>query len=427
MALLHLLHGVSVQHGIELRAGHFDHGARRGSEREAVQVRGWVERLGIPCRIGRANGLPHNQAAFRDARYAWLDESARQLAADRIALAHHADDQIETILFRLARGTGLRGMGGIPLRRGRYVRPLLPLRRAALDDFVRAHGIRSLADPSNADRRFARARVRHDLWPMLSAGGGTLARQLFELGVSARQADGGLERRAERICDRLGLGVEGGPGSGLAGTREDETGLQIARSKLVTYDRAEQARVLRLLARRLGYSLTRGGTRLGVEFIKRGRSGGAVQIADRLELRRDFDRLLMRPPPRTEADDDLTIDAAGGCGTVTLGGREYAVAWGCEAESADWVARLPLDSLRFPLRLRGPRPGDRIRTRAGSRKLKKLFNEHRVPRSRRATVPVLVAADGRVSWVAGLSQARMDDAQLGEESFVIGVSDLRDA
>jgi tRNA(Ile)-lysidine synthase len=426
MALLHLLHGVREQQDIELHAGHFDHGARSGSEMEAVRVRGWVEGLGVPCRIGRADGLPRNQAAFRDARYAWLDETARQLAADRIALAHHADDQIETILFRLARGTGLRGLGGIPLRRGPYVRPLLSLRRAALEDLALGHGIRSLADPSNADRRFARARVRHDLWPKLHDRDGTLARQLFELGVDARQADGGLDRRAQRICDMVTLRAKGVPRSRLADMREDDTGLQIARTKMVTYDRAEQARVLRLLARRLGYSLTRGGTRLGVEFIKRGRSGGAAQIADGLELRRDFDRLLLRSPPRTEIDDDLTIDAVGGCGTVTLGGREYAVAWGREAEDADWVARLPMRSLRFPLRLRGPRPGDRIRTRAGSRKLKKLFNEHRVPRSQRATVPVLVAADGRVSWVAGLSQARRPDA-ICEESFLIGVSDLRHA
>ena len=74
----------------------------------------------------------------------------------------------------------------------------------------------------------------------------------------------------------------------------------------------------------------------------RGRSGAAVQIAERLELRRDFDRLLLRSPARTVADDDLTIDAAGGRGTVTLGGREYAVVWGREADGGVWRARLPL-------------------------------------------------------------------------------------
>ena len=426
MALLHLLRGLTKQHEIDLHAAHFDHGARPESEPEAEQVRRWAEDLGVPCRVGRANGLPRNQAAFRDARYEWLDETARQLAADRIALAHHADDQIETILFRLGRGTGLRGIAGIPLRRGRYVRPLLSLRRSALNDFLVAHGIVSLVDPSNADRRFARPRVRHDLWPMLQDRDGTMAQSLLELGANARRADGGLERRARRVCDEV-LGPGAGPRNDYACPPDDDTGLQIAYSKLVRYDRAEQARVLRLFARRLGYSLTRGGTRLGVEFIKRGRSGGAAQIAEGLELRRDFDWLLLRSPPRTRVDEDLTISAVDGRGTVTLGGREYAVSWGCEADDRGWVARLPLGALRFPLRLRGPRPGDRVRTRAGSRKLKKLLNEYRVPGSRRATVPVLVSADGRVCWVAGLSKARIADAQPGQERFVIGVSDLRHA
>ncbi len=412
---------------MELCAGHFDHGVRPGSETEAEQVRRWTERLDVPCRIGRADGLPPKQAVLRDARYAWLDRASRELKADRIALAHHADDQIETVLFRLGRGTGLRGLAGIPLRRGRYVRPVLSIPRSALEGFLVARGIAALADPSNADRRFARSRIRHDLWPLLSSCDGTVARALIELALNARRADRGLEQRAEQICETVLCRGEEESGHELAGQREDETGLQIAHSKLVRYDRAEQARVLRLLAGRLGYSLTRGGTRLGVEFIMRGRSGGAAQIANGLELRRDFDRLLLRLPPRTEADDDLMIDAVGGRGTVTLGGREYAVAWGCEADGAAWVARLPLGSLRFPLRLRGPCPGDRIRTRAGSRKLKKLFNERRVPRSRRAAVPVLVAADGRVHWVAGLSEACLADTEVGEESFVIGVSDLRHA
>lgn len=255
-----------------------------------------------------------------------------------------------------------------------------------------------------------------------------MGRSLLELGANARRADCGLERRARRVCEEvLAPGAGAGPGNDHARPPDDDTGLQIAYSKLVRYDRAEQARVLRLFARSLGYSLTRGGTRLGVEFIKRGRSGGAAQIAEGLELRRDFDWLLLRSQPRTEADKDLTIGVVDGRGTVTLGGRQYAVSWGCEADNRGWVARLPLGALRFPLRLRGPRPGDRVRTRAGSRKLKKLFNEYRVPGSRRATVPVLVSADGRVCWVAGLSKARIADATPGEERFVIGVSDLRHA
>ncbi|MGH7540486.1 MAG: tRNA lysidine(34) synthetase TilS, partial [Gemmatimonadota bacterium] len=126
-----------------------------------------------------------------------------------------------------------------------------------------------------------------------------------------------------------------------------------------------------------------------------------------------------------------------GRGMVRLDGREFGVHWrpdvpgGAEADRGrddrpgEWTASLSLPASRFPLWLRGPRPGDRIRTRAGSKKLKKLFNEHRVPRSERGAVPVLESADGRVRWVAGLATDRSAGSEPGEERFVIGVHDLR--
>ena len=414
MAMLHLLLQLRDRYELQLYAAHFDHGVRSSSGDEADRVREWSMGAGVRCELGRAEGLHqgHGHAAFREARYGFLSETARRLEANRIALAHHADDQIETLLFRLGRGTGLRGIGGIPPRRGRFVRPLLPFRRNDLLGYVVARGIPYLDDPSNRDRRYARSRIRHDLCP--PAISEPVARTLLRLSADARVADAGLQRLAERALDVVLENVEG-----------TESGLQIARSKLAAYDRAEQARVLRLLAHRLGHELTRGGTRLGVEFIKRGRSGRGAQIAEGLELRREFDSLLLRPPVRAEPDADLRIDQDHGRGSIRLGGRAYEVAWGAEAEGGEWVARLPMDGVRFPLHLRGPRAGDRIRTRAGSRKLKKLFNEGRVPRSVRAAVPVLVAADGRICWVAGLFDGGFATGDREKERFIIGVSSLR--
>jgi tRNA(Ile)-lysidine synthase len=412
MAMLHLLLELRGRYELQLYAAHFDHGVRSSSGDEAKRVRDWSMGAGVRCELGRAEGLHHGHAALREARYDFLSATARRLGANRIALAHHADDQIETILFRLGRGTGLRGIAGIPPRRGRFVRPLLPFRREDLLGYVAARGIPHLDDPSNRDRRYARSRIRHDLCP--AAISEPVARTLLQLSADARAADAALRRRAERVLDVV-----------LEGAEESGSGLQIARSKLAAYDRAEQARVLRLLACRLGHELTRGGTRLGVEFIKRGRSGRGAQIAEGLELRREFDWLLLRAPVRVEADADLRIDQTDGRGSIKLGGRAYEVAWGAEAEGGDWVARLPMDGVRFPLHLRGPRAGDRIRTRAGSRKLKKLFNEGRVPRSVRASVPVLVAADGRICWVVGLYEGGFAAGDRDEERFIIGVSSLR--
>lgn len=416
-ALLHLLLEIATVRELELQAAHFDHGVRPGSEREAARVLASCRRLGVPARGGRARGLEGGQAELRTARYGFLRAEADRIDADRIALAHQRDDQIETVLLRLGRGTGLRGLAGIPARRGRIVRPLLPFGRAELAGHLEARGVEWLCDPSNRDRRYARPRVRHDLLPTLRrvAGDGAEAR-LLALAEAARVADAGLGRRARGIAREVAEPAPGGDG------------LQIARSELAAYDRAECARALRILARRLGFRLSRGGTRVGVEFIKRGRSGAGVDLADGLALRREFDRLLLGRPPDPAPDRELAIATpAPGTGRIRLGGREYELRWGRDDRPGEWIASFHLPMSRFPLRVRAPRPGDRIRTRGGSKKLKKLFNERRVPRSRRATVPVLESADGRVRWVAGLATDRSAGEDAGEERFVIGVSDLRPA
>lgn len=414
MALLHLLADLRPRLGLELHAAHFDHGLRPASAQEARGVVSWTGAIGVECRVGRGDLVGGGQAAYREARYEFLRRAANRFGANRIALAHQRDDQIETLIFRLGRGSGVAGLAGIPLRRGPYVRPLLPFSRAELAAYVESRGIPHLADPANEDRRYARARIRHEVMPELRrAGGEGLEPRLLRLSGDARIIDAALESRARRAIGELDV-------SPLA----EGDGAQIARSVAVGYDRSECARVLRILARRLGFELSRGGTRVGVEFIRRGRSGAAVELAAGLELSREFDRLLLRRP-RTDvpADRNLTIESpARGHGSIRLGGRRYSVQWGPAPVRGEWAAELPIGELRFPLRLRGPRPGDRIRVAAGSRKLKKLWGESRVPRSSRRSVPVLVCADGQVCWVAGLATARFAGEDAGGERFVIGVS-----
>jgi len=420
MALLHLLADLAPARALDLRAGHFDHALRAESAAEADRVRTWCEDLGVPCAVGRASDPGTHQAAYRAARYGFLSGEAHRTDASRVALAHQRDDQLETLLHRLMRGTALRGLRGIPARRGPYVRPLLGFRRSELRVELERRGIAWLRDPSNDDPHYARARIRHRLIPRLEAVAiaGSLADRTTRLAIDAARADRGLDARAS---DALAS-------AGVAG-RDSGGGAQIARSRLAAYHRAEQARMLRILARNQGFELSRGGTRSGVEFIKRGVSGGGVDLADGLRLTREYDRLLLGPPAAAPADRELSIEDAGpGEGAAELGGRVVLVRWGAARSapretSSPWSVDLPVAGLAFPLRLRGPRPGDRIRTGAGTRKLKKLWNERRVPRSRRAQVPVLAAADGTVVWVVGHAVAVLETADRQRERFWIGVGE----
>jgi tRNA(Ile)-lysidine synthase len=354
----------------------------------------------------------------------FLETEADRIGADRIALAHQLEDQLETLALRLARGTGLRGLGGIPDRRGRFVRPLLGVRRARLEAFLEGCGVDWIDDASNRDPRYARSRMRHDVLPLLRRAssawaGSDLDEIMVGLCSNARAADVGLDAGALRKADPI---VHVMDDTSLVGSG----GAQIARSSLADYDPAVLARILRILARNNGFRLSRGGTALGVEFIMRGASGHAVDLGGGLRLAREYEGLrLYRVRARANRPDrELAIESAtAGTGTANLGGRVYEVAWGAQpARRSTWTIHLDADALAFPLRLRAPRPGDRIRTPVGSRKLKKLLNERRVPRSQREQVPVLECADGRVLWVAGHQAAQSSSVQRGTGTFLVGVA-----
>jgi len=416
VALLYLLRDLRVERSLELFAAHFDHGLRSESAAEAARVKRMAERLDVPCTIGRACGLTGGQVAYRRARYRFLEAEADRLRADRIALAHQWDDQVETVLLRLIRGTGLRGLQGIPRARGRLVRPLLGVTGVALRAELDRRGVDWIDDRSNRDDRYSRARLRHAVLPALQMAGGSGLRQaLSRIAADATLADHGLDARADALlleCSRM----DSPPAAGS----------QIARSKLADYDPAVLARSLRKLARNLGFRLTRGGTRLGVGFITRGRSGGSVDLAGELRLSREYDAFHLHAPQAPPRDREVLIcGVVGGSCAARLGGRTYEVAWGGDprATRSTWTADLDTAEFGFPLCLRAPRPGDRIRVAAGSRKLNKLLNERRVPRSQRRQVPVLVCADGRVLWVAGQSRSRDAVPTAEASTFKVGVSE----
>src|SRR5262245_19723142 len=175
VALLHALAGLRAECGLTLTAGHVHHGLRPEADRDAEFVRGLAARLGCPVAVAAVR-LPQRpgrspEAAARAARYAALGRMARAAGASRIAMAHTADDQAETVLMRLLEGAGPRGLAGIPIRRGPVIRPLLEVDRAAVLAYLAAHGLPWVEDATNRDTKLLRNRIRHELLPLLGAHG----------------------------------------------------------------------------------------------------------------------------------------------------------------------------------------------------------------------------------------------------------------
>jgi tRNA(Ile)-lysidine synthase len=175
IAMLHAAAALVRERGWQLTVAHLDHALRPDSAEDARFVADAADALGLPCRLRRtdvtvlaASSGDGLEEAGRRARYAFFDAVADGLGKGALILtAHTADDQVETLLLHLARGSGLAGLRGIAERRGRLVRPLLEARRADLRQALDAAGIVYRNDPSNADETFARNRARADLVPAL--------------------------------------------------------------------------------------------------------------------------------------------------------------------------------------------------------------------------------------------------------------------
>jgi tRNA(Ile)-lysidine synthase len=412
--LLHLLRFGSCP-GPSLVAAHYDHAMRDESAADALWVRGLCRAWGVPCAIERAAAAPRSEAAARRARYAFLERVRASEGADRVFTAHHADDQAETVLFRVLRGTGVEGLAGIPARReGSIVRPLLACWRDELEAYARRVGLTWRDDATNDELGYARNVIRHRILPEAEASVAPGARRalvrLARLAAAEEEAWDGL------LESLLGsVEVTGDDGS------EDGGEIVVSRDALLVLHVAVRARILRSLVARLGRTLDEGGTTLAVQFSSSGRSGGGVSLGGGVELRRRLDRLVLLRPTAAEPDRTLTIpDAGPGRGTVRLAGRPIEVSWAGRG-GEQGVETMEISADRLPVVVRAPAPGDRIRLPGGTKKLKKLFLEARIPADRRAEVPVVVDAEGTVVWVPGVARAVETGGERSGPTVTIGI------
>jgi len=189
-----LLHFLSRMEGVELMAAHFNHCLRgEESDRDEEFVKAFCEKLGVRCFCGRgdvsafaaAKGKSVEEAA-RPLRYEFLNQLAVR-ENSLVATAHNADDNAETVLLNLARGTGLKGLCGIPPVRGIFIRPLLRTTRAEIEEYLAKHGLEHIEDSSNALDDYSRNRIRHHVTPVLREGNPAFAETVARMTESIRE------------------------------------------------------------------------------------------------------------------------------------------------------------------------------------------------------------------------------------------------
>ncbi|HEX4574657.1 MAG TPA: tRNA lysidine(34) synthetase TilS [Gemmatimonadales bacterium] len=407
VTLLDLLHTVASELGLSLVVAHADHGIAAASGAVAAAVGALAARYQLPCEHAALTlGPDATETVARRARYAWLRDVRRRVGARYVVLGHHRDDQLETILMRVLKGSGPAGLAAMaPVSRGGLVRPLLPFSKAELAAHAAARGLATHDDPANRDPRHVRSWVRTTLVPLLVERlGARVSDDLLRAGRAAA-----LERRAwDQLLEHL-------PDLGLRRVRR---GCDVARDGLARYDDAVSVTLVRATARRVGLVLGIHAARQVVALARRpsGRRlalGGGGWIAEVA-----FDRLRLIRPRAVAPAHPVAAEQ----GRTVFG--DFQVAWAPDAAPAHvprtewttWIAGANWE-------VRPPRPGDRVVPLGGvgRRPLRRLFMEARVPRTDRASYPVL-ARGATILWVPGVCRSGADLPQPGTPAVRVDVT-----
>ena len=410
VGLLRVLHALAPTVGLRLSVAHLDHGVRGPTaQADAAFVAEVARSLDLPFDLGHwcPSSTTHFESSARRARYAWLSETALARGATVIAVGHTRDDQAETILHRIVRGTGLRGLAGMrqvrkldPISGIKLVRPLLTVSRASIREYLAALSQTYHDDETNADQTHTRSRIRHDLLPKLAAEyNPNVATALVQLGKLAQASQQAIASDVRSIARQALL-------------KRSAEGMVLKHGHLQGVPTFLRTEVLRFLWRRArwpeaGMSAERWGRiaeLVGQSEFRPVSIGARVTIA----IEREFFLVLRRSQAETQPDANSTVSPADAPTPLTIPGIT-PVPWAggriitTTDPNAPRHESINPAKIEPPLMIRQPTAGDRFEPlgmNGQSTPLADFFRARKVPRHNRSRTPLLCDARGIV-WVVG--------------------------
>ncbi|MBM3285343.1 MAG: tRNA lysidine(34) synthetase TilS [Candidatus Aminicenantes bacterium] len=406
-ALLAVLLELRELYSLRLALAHFNHMLRRSADADERFVLKAAREHALPLYLKRENirvyacqhGLNIEEAG-RERRYAFLRATAARTGATKIATGHTMTDQAETLLLRLLRGSGPRGLAGIaPLVDGLVIRPLLGIERREVEAYLKARRLSFRTDESNFDRRYLRNRIRLELIPLLEKRFEPRAvRQLSRLADILRDEEDFLETIAKAEATKA--------------VRTEKGRVFLDVRALASLPPALARRVVRIFLARVKGDLRRIGYG-DVESVRLLGENREARLPGGPALRREKERVFLKPSARQKLRWEYLWDGRKGLAVQEIGlffsGRKRKIKPG-------EVPRLPFDderrafldaaNLRFPLLVRNRREGDRYQPLGapGRKKLKEVMRARNVPIGERDSRPVFLSGN-RIVWVPGLPVA----------------------
>ena len=401
VCLLLVLKAYQKQVPFSLGVLHVEHGLRgEDSVADMEFVQRLCERWQLPCTVHRADvaGLAAREGlsleeAGRRARYDWFGAELERQQADAVAVAHHINDQAETILWNLARGSGISGLGGMSPVRGRIIRPLLSTTRERVEELLKEYGQDYRTDGTNLETAYTRNRIRLELLPWMEERlNRRAAEHIAEAGEKLRRADAYIQRQADQAFAQIGT--------------EKEGRTELLRKPFLELEDIIQEYVLRSCIERTGEGLKD----VGAVHIEKLQALAAMDCGRRISLPgglcawREEERLCLGRPPSGPENVCIPVDRIPG--RYEAAGLAVSIDFISpnleklpEKKYTKWLA---YDTIQNGIALRTRQQGDYliINRNGGKKLLKNYFIDQKIPRERRDKL--LLLADGpHILWVIG--------------------------
>ncbi|CAH0121535.1 MULTISPECIES: tRNA lysidine(34) synthetase TilS [unclassified Paenibacillus] len=429
VALLHVLYDLSNAEGMRFRlvVAHVNHQFRgEESDAEARTVEQLALRLGLPCEMARIDvpayieesGM-NAQAAAREKRYAFLHETAGRHGAGKIALAHHADDQAETMMMRILRGAGPAGLSGMPIRRieknVELIRPFLRIYKTDLIRYCEMNGISYVTDSSNASRKYARNQIRMDVLPFLGQYNQQISLVLNRMAEVIGPENEYLEQETQKLFEDQVVPAGNGYSFHRPGFAKVHVALQRRLIKLILNYLAISADGKDEIAE---FSKIEN---LRFRILQPSPTTWSIDLADRIRCVREYDRIVFVREERMKdgrGEYDYTMPLCGEESTVSIpehGSSIHSRIYRAGLQDRDSLPRpanryeavFDADRVAFPLTVRNRRPGDRMKIIGlnGSKKVQDIFIDDKIAPSVRDSMPIVTDANGTILWIPGVRRS----------------------
>jgi tRNA(Ile)-lysidine synthase len=413
VALVKVLEMLSYEYRLTLIVAHLNHGLREEAPSEERFVRKLAQDMGLVFESKSLDILSLRKMSgkciediSREARYAFLNDVAKKHGARKIALGHHMNDQTETVLMNILRGSGPPGLKGmLSGRDSRYIRPLLDVTRSEIISFLKFHGISFVTDASNADESYLRNRIRHALVPELKARyNPNLDESIKSMAEIMRVENEYMEMATDKVVSAWYIT----PG---------QSEFKICISDFSEYHEAIRRRIIKHLLEGLsphGKGIGFRHVKAALGLIRSDRPGAYVNLPCDIEVRREYDTLVISRKRKGEEEnpnkgcDDLYYEVTPPASVkmAELGKMmifEFAKSPIDMRTSTRDAVFMDYDRICLPLIIRTVRPGDRIQPLGmrGIKKIKSVLIDEKIPLRRRKEIPLLLDQEA-VLWIAGL-------------------------